>query len=93
MDNTYMDDIKVPGICVRCEDETKINNFDQQLLDTTILEEIKSIRTKNNSPWIELFRIALQKDRDRALICAKQILENDAAINNLLRLIVEGDEK
>ena len=56
--------------------------------DEILLSEIQNIRTKNNSPWIQLFRIALEKDRERAIVCARQILENDAAINDLLRKLV-----
>ena len=61
--------------------------------DKELLSRIHSIRAKNNSPWMELFKIALEKDRERTIICAKQILENDSNINDLLKKIVnEGND-
>jgi hypothetical protein len=78
------------------ESDLNINDLgrvDVNIFNAQLLDEIKNIRIKNNSPWIELFRIALEKDREKAMVCAKQILENDAAINKLLNLIVEGEGK
>ena len=61
------------------------------LRDQEIVAQIKTVRVKNNSPWMELLLIALEHDRPRALECARQILENDGRINELLRLLCEED--
>jgi len=59
------------------------------LRDQEIMAQIKTIRVKNNSPWMELMLIALEHDRSRALECARQILANDAQINRLLNILCE----
>jgi hypothetical protein len=61
------------------------------LKDQEIMAQIKTIRVKNNSPWMELMLIALEHNRARALECAKQILKNDAQINELLKVLCEED--
>ena len=61
------------------------------LRDQEIVAQIKTIRVKNNNPWMGLLLIALEHDRPRALECAKQILENDGRINALLKILCEED--
>ncbi len=58
--------------------------------DVKIINQIKDIRSKNNSPWMELLLIALEYNREAALACTRQILENDAAINKLLKELIDG---
>jgi hypothetical protein len=61
------------------------------LRDQEIVAQIKTIRVKNNSPWMELLLIALEHDRPRALNCARQILENDRGVNELLKILCEEE--
>ena len=59
--------------------------------DQTIVKEITDIRVKNNSPWMGLLLLALELDRERAIVFLRQILVNDAGVNKLLMRLVEAE--
>ncbi len=60
--------------------------------DREIINQIRSIRAKNNNPWMEILLIALENDREKTMVCARRILKNDASINKLLKELIEKEE-
>lgn len=51
--------------------------------------EIEHVRTRNNSLWMELLKIALKYAPEEAKKVLKQINENDNAVSRLLKEIVD----
>lgn len=51
--------------------------------------EIEHIRTRNNSLWMELLKIALEYAPARTKKVLKQINENDTAVSKLLKELVD----
>jgi hypothetical protein len=51
--------------------------------------EIEHIRTRNNSLWMELLRIALKHAPEEAKTVLRKINENDNAVSRLLKELVD----
>jgi hypothetical protein len=51
--------------------------------------EIEHIRTRNNSLWMELLRIALKYAPEEAKKVLRKINENDNAVSRLLKELVD----
>jgi len=51
--------------------------------------EIEHIRTRNNSLWMELLKIALEYAPVKTKEVLKQINENDTAVSKLLKGLID----
>ena len=59
---------------------------DQQLID-----EIQNIRTKNNTHWMDVVRLAFRLAPEEAREIFKNIKECDHKINELLKELADND--
>jgi len=48
-----------------------------------IINQIEKVRTKNNVNWMNILRIAFQKDPESAKKCFRKINNQDKKINSL----------
>lgn len=53
--------------------------------ENVIIDEIKKIREKNNSLWMEILRIALKNTPDQTRDVLQKINKNDRKISGLLK--------
>lgn len=49
-----------------------------------LIDQMESIRTKNNVNWMDLVRLAFEVDPVRAKEIVRQIVDNDREIANVL---------
>jgi len=49
-----------------------------------IIDKIEKVRTKNNVNWMNILRIAFQKDSEAAKKCFRKINAQDRKINSLV---------
>lgn len=54
-----------------------------------LIDRIEEIRTRNNSVWMNLVRLALEAEPERAKELLRQIEEYDSAVTSLLRELAE----
>jgi len=71
--------------------EIQIDDEEQDIVEKNgnKIYEIEHIRTRNNSLWMELLKIALKYAPEEAKKVLKQINENDNAVSRLLKEIVD----
>lgn len=56
---------------------------------TEIIDDIEMIRAQNNTLWMNILRIALEKDPGQTKDILREINENDSAISSLLKEVEE----
>ena len=54
-----------------------------------LIDQIGAIRTRNNGYWMELLRLALEVDPERAKAILRQIQECDTEVTRLARKLAE----
>lgn len=54
-----------------------------------LIDRIEEIRTRNNSVWMNLVRLALECEPGRTKELLRQIEEYDSAVTSLLRELAE----
>lgn len=58
--------------------------------NTEIIKQIEKIRSKNNSLWMEILRIAMKYGADETRSVFRDIVENDKKITELSRELCDG---
>ena len=56
-----------------------------------LVDRIEEIRTRNNSNWMMLLRLALQADPDGARAILRDINDCDSQVTRLLRELADED--
>ena len=58
-----------------------------------IIDKIEKVRTKNNSNWIDILRLALKSSPNKAIKIMMQINEKDKKISSLLAKLNEKKKR
>ena len=58
-----------------------------------IIDKIEKVRTKNNSNWMDILRLALKSSPKRAIKIMMQINEKDKKISSLLSKLNEKKKR
>ena len=56
----------------------------------TIINEIETVRTKNNINWMDVLRIAFEGNPEKALRCMKKINSQDGQISRLMKKLTRN---
>ena len=80
-----------PARCARCGTESYIKELN--LTDVDLIIAIEEIRSKNNTYWMDLVRLAFELAPNRARAIMKNIRKCDKEINKLTDKLAEGGEK
>jgi hypothetical protein len=55
-----------------------------------IIDEIEKVRTKNNINWMDVLRIALEENPEKALRCMRKINSQDGRISRLMKKLTRN---